>query len=508
MHDPAGLTRRDFLEASVAGGTFAAAAPVLAADTAVKPPAKKPQIAAYTGAMSCHPGQQLAFHVSAEVPRYTATITRIGAEPKVVWKSDELRGAKHPVPADASMRGCRWPVAFRVPIGGDWRSGLYTATLSGGGATAETFFIVKSAPKSRSARILLQLATNNYQAYNSWGGTSLYSGPKTPRVSFDRPFNLVPEFTGKITEFYNPNDACYRTWDEPFIRWAERAGYEVDCCANLDLELDPDALSGYRLVLSVGHDEYWSAGMRDQLEGFIANGGNAAFLSGNSVCWQTRVEDAGRALVCYKLAHDHDPVFGTENERQLTTLWCNPILGRPENQLSGVGFPFGGYNGFFGEYMSGPGAGEYTVHRPDHWLFAGTGLERDETFGRITAPCPQPGIAGYECDGCEMIWRDRLPFPTGRDGTPENLQILATAPARWSKADGSVGWGADMREAIAAAHPRPDLPIDGPGAAVFGIYERGGTVVTTGSCGWSYGLAHGNHVVERIVRNLLDRLAV
>ena len=123
MNSSAGVTRRDFLEASVAGGGLAAAAPILAAETSArpdakpdagpdaKPPVKKPQIAAYTGAMSCHPGQLLAFHVSADVPRYTATITRIGAEPKVVWKSDAIAGAKHPTPKDASMHGCHWPEA-------------------------------------------------------------------------------------------------------------------------------------------------------------------------------------------------------------------------------------------------------------------------------------------------------------------------------------------------------------------------------------------------------------
>ena len=36
------------------------------------------------------------------------------------------------------------------------------------------------------------------------------------------------------------------------------------------------------------------------------------------------------------------------------------------------------------------------MHRPDHWIFAGTGLERGGTFGgKETIVC-------YECDGCEF----------------------------------------------------------------------------------------------------------
>ena len=51
-----------------------------------------------------------------------------------------------------------------------------------------------------------------------------------------------------------------------------------------DLQFVPDLLDGRKLYLSVGHDEYWSWGMRDAVEGIIANGGNAAF-SIASITW-------------------------------------------------------------------------------------------------------------------------------------------------------------------------------------------------------------------------------
>ena len=80
------------------------------------------------------------------------------------------------------------------------------------------------------------------------------------------------------------------------MRWAEREGYEFDVVTNADLEDHPELLgpsSPCRLYLSIGHDEYWSAGMRDTVEGFIGRGGNAAFLSGNTSFWQVRHEDRG-----------------------------------------------------------------------------------------------------------------------------------------------------------------------------------------------------------------------
>ena len=48
----------------------------------------------------------------------------------------------------------------------------------------------------------------------------------------------------------------------------------------IDLHRDPWLTTSRRAVITAGHDEYWSMGMRDAVEGFLADGGNAAFLSG------------------------------------------------------------------------------------------------------------------------------------------------------------------------------------------------------------------------------------
>lgn len=72
----------------------------------------------------------------------------------------------------------------------------------------------------------------------------------------------------------------------------------LEFAANDDLEFRPEMLTSYKLVLSVGHDEYWSTPMRDNLEAWIGKGGNVAFFSGNTCCWQVRAEDNGRAFTC------------------------------------------------------------------------------------------------------------------------------------------------------------------------------------------------------------------
>lgn len=438
----------------------------------------------YTDQLSYAPGEPIAFHISTSAEQYSLEITRIGATREVVWKQAELPGSAHPIPEDASSQGCRWPAAFRLEVPETWQSGYYEGTLRAADAggthlyrnhrTAEStlFFVVRPAKPGIETPILLQLSTNTYNAYNNWGGFSLYG------------YNGLNQLQGNRVSFDRPTRGIFRNWELAFVIWAEQNGYTLDYAVNSDLEFHPELVEPYRLVLSVGHDEYWSAPMRDTLEAFIANGGNAAFFSGNSVCWQVRSEDNGRALVCWKQSYNQDPIYKTDDHRTLSTLWSHHRVGRPENALTGVGFLHGGYHLSHGQFMDG--RGEYTVHRPAHWVFEGTDLNQNGTFGGANT------IVGYECDGCEWRLVDGLPTPTHRDGTPESFTILATAPVRWHPDD--CEWYERWERGRT-------------GAATMGIYTQGGTVFTAATTDWSHGLAGKDPVVERITHNVLQRLS-
>ena len=438
----------------------------------------------YAGRVSYAPAEDLTLHVSTSAAAFSVEIVRIGAKSESVWTSASVAGREHPVPEDASSHGCRWPAAMTLKIPPEWRSGYYQVTLrarDGGGkfiqrntrtAEGSCFFVLRPAEPGKASKILLQLSTHTYNAYNNWGGFCLYAfngrgGNQGHRVSFERP---------PSSQFGN--------WERPFVEWAERSGYTFDYAANGDLESRPEMLRACRLVLSVGHDEYWSAPMRDNLEKFIAAGGNVAFFSGNSVCWQVRAEDGGQALTCWKQNFHSDPVYAARaSYATLSSLWSHHLVKRPENQLTGVGFLWGGYHKSHGQLMDGSGA--YTVHRPEHWLFAGTGLKRDDAFGG------KDTIVGYECDGCELTWKDGLPTPTHRDGTPDTFEVLGTAPAQWHPDD--CQWYEQWENGR-------------KGNAVLGVYTRGGTVFTCGSTDWAHGLRGGDVVVDRITRNVLEKL--
>lgn len=192
---------------------------------------------------------------------------------------------------------------------------------------------MRPAVPGATSRILFQVATTTSQAYNNWperlGGKSLYdfnsSGQvRSPAVSLERPIEPFARFFD-----------AYEVW---FVRWLEKRGISAEYCTSVDLHKDPALLDAYQLFLSVGHDEYWSWEMRDTVEAFVNNGGNAAFFSGNTCWWQIRFDSrtAPRQLLCYK--DGADPALST-NPSRATLNWFEPAgPNRPENRLTGLSY--------------------------------------------------------------------------------------------------------------------------------------------------------------------------
>jgi hypothetical protein len=481
----------------------------------------------YCWPQSALPGEHVELFVSTAADAFDVEVARQGATREVVWTSERVEGAEHPVPADASSAGTGWPPTLTIPVGDAWRSGVYLVTLSAGGERAHAFFAVR--PSSDPAPILLVLATTTANAYNDWGGPSLYTGGT--RVSFERPLargfldrtetaprkaQLEPDHEA-LTYFRWAEEhglspwsggAGWWTWERPFIAWAEREGFRVDVATSQDLEHHPEVFRGHRLYLSVGHDEYWSWAMRDAVEGFVESGGNAAFFGGNTCWWQVRFEDDAPAMTCFKYRASEDPVVGTADARRLTGSWSDRRIERPESSMTGLSFSRGGYSRYGAGVPRASGA--YTVWRPDHWAFEGTGLRYGDALGLRDA------IVGYEVDGCELSIVDGLPTPTHGDGAPGSLEVLATAPARlWSRDEQPSRYADEPGElehvasALFGEFAEANVHRIQHNHAVVGCFTipAGGTVFNAGCTDWTYGIVGGDDVVQRVTRNVLDRLS-
>ncbi|OUC99030.1 N,N-dimethylformamidase beta subunit family domain-containing protein [Streptosporangium minutum] len=396
---------------------------------------------AYAEATSCVQGGALRFHLAraSRAPLHGSVLLEDVSADRAV--------------SEEEFDGPLW--TFDVPA--DLPSSLYRAVFTADEDASEVYFVVRAA-RPRSP-ILLSIPFPTWQAYNRAGipGESVYwteQATRASRVAFDRPGGGPPP----------------ERWEEGMLRWLGPAGYEVDYCSGLDLHDGAALLSGYRLLVVNGHDEYWTAGMRDNVEEFVRRGGNLAVFSGNTCWWQFRLEDDGRTMVCYRDAVT-DPMATVEPG--LTTVeWSSAPVNRPENSLTGVSFRRGA--GTWGPYMQLMHEESYTARFPEHWVFDGTGLGEGDKFGQ--------GCIGYETDACDFVEVDGVPVATGRDGTPPSFVILATADLRhWHR----YGQG---------------------GMATMGVFGLGaGTVFTASTVNWGNTLR--DPAVDRITRNVLDRLS-
>jgi len=221
-------------------------------------------------------------------------------------------------------------------------AGIYFAKLVAGTAASHITFVVRD--DSSTSDLLFQTSDTTWQAYNNYGGNSLYTGAPVGRaykVSYNRPFN-----TNSGVEAH---DFVWNA-EYPMVRFLEANGYDVSYTTGVDTDRRGDLIKNHKTFLSVGHDEYWSGAQRANVEAARDAGVNLAFFSGNEVFWKTRYENsptaggaAYRTLVTYKetLANAKIDPAGAAT---WTGTWRDPRFsppgdgGRPENGLTGQSF--------------------------------------------------------------------------------------------------------------------------------------------------------------------------
>jgi hypothetical protein len=214
--------------------------------------------------------------------------------------------------------------------------------------------------------VLVQASPTTWQAYNNWGGASLYDynspSGRAPKVGFDRPYRW--EVSGGLL-----------WWDLPLVRFLERNGYDVSYQADVDGALHPSSLAGRRLIVVAGHSEYWAKELRDGFDRARAAGTNLAFFGANAAYWQVRFEDGGRTIVGYK-----DSTADPEQDPQRKTDLFRALAQRRwECELIGVQHQ-GGKLGWTTE-------GDYTVTSAatsDPWLRAGAFRPGDTVRGVVS----------------------------------------------------------------------------------------------------------------------------
>ena len=401
-------------------------------------------IEGYLNTASAALGERIEFRVSTASPSYTIAAYRMGwygaYGGRLIWQSGPLPGWQQGPPRvdnDTNMAEALWDTTFELSLHGPpFVPGVYLFVLTTAGGSKRLVPLTIRDDRSR-ARYLFVNAVADWQAYNEWGGASLYYGRRSRSgsrnygararvVSFDRPYDWglgAGDFIGA---------------ELPLLMRMEEAGLDVTYVTSIDIHENPDLVKRHTAVLSTAHDEYWSMQMREAFETARDEGVNVVFFGANAMFRQVRFQDSPigkfRREICYKSSSE-DPV----DDRALTTVnWRDAPVDRPEASLIGVQY-------------DGQGFADLEVTHPDGWLWEGTGVGRGQKFSGVIGPefdhafSSSPGNLQIFARSAIMEKRDRETFAdTAYYSAPSGAGVFAT---------GTIGWISRLKTHYDTAEP-------------------------------------------------------
>ena len=409
-------------------------------------PAQAHEIEGYASLTSVDLGGQISFYVNTVDPSYRIDIYRMGwyagLGARQLLGGLQFPGIHQPIPSPDPTTGlieCNWTSQYTLTIPDSWVSGVYLAKLTGsGGKQSYMIFVVRD--DNRVSDFLFTSSVNTYQAYNNWGGKSLYgynSGTPAVKVSFNRPYAIGSQQPLSASgvgagDFLTTGAPAAETvpagWEYNAVRWLEQQGYDVTYTTDVDIHERGNLLTHHKGILIVGHSEYWSWQMRSNIMAARDGGINLAAWSANTLFWQVRLEAsaitgaADRTMVCYKSTAD--PVSG-----QLTTIQWRQ-LGFPEEAVIGVHFVWD------------PANIDMIVTNTSHWVFAGTGLQDGARLS---------GLLGYEIDAIsELSPPTALALSAANNS---NMAIYTASSGAFVFATGSMQWNWGLDDYNTAAVP-------------------------------------------------------
>jgi hypothetical protein len=344
-------------------------------------------------------GEPVRLYVSTVAGRFRIRAYRMGwyraARARMVWQSAWQPGQRQRaarVSGATHTAWTQWRPSLVVPTDG-WLPGMYLLRIDTDRGLLRRFVPLTVRNPSMRGAVVLVNADTTWQAYNDWGGYSLYHGPDGAResrsraVTFDRPY----AYGGGAGDFIGA--------ELPLLALAEQLGLHLGYATDVDLHRLPHLLDGAAAVISLGHDEYWSPAMRSAVTTARDHGTNVAFLGANAVFRKIRFGATplgpDRLEINYK--DDTDPI-GRTDPAQVTTQWREPPSSEPESSLTGT------------YYRCNPVRADMVVADPSTWLLAGLGLRVGDRL---------PNVVGSEYD------RVHLATPT-----PRPIHILFHSPLR------------------------------------------------------------------------------
>jgi hypothetical protein len=415
-------------------------------------------------------GETISFHVSTNPPsQFTIEIYRTGyyggTGGRLMKELGPFQGRTKPDPeiGPKRLRDCAWDACAELQIPSEWLSGVYVGKLTArkDGTQSYVIFIVRD---DRKADFIFQCSDTTWQAYNRWPSQfALYDDGKEQwywggdvQVSFNRPYGKYCQI---LDAPLSTGSGEWFLWEFPLAYWMEQQSYDVTYISNLDAHRDARDLVRAKGMLSLGHDEYWSPEMFANVSAARDAGVSLAFLSGNAICGRILFDERLRA---FERVGVFGPAGGMRDFKSMSSL-------KHERPYA---------NELIGAHSTGPvtGGADFICTKPDHWIYAGTGMKADDRI---------PGLIGWEWHG------DPASIP--------GLEVVATGPTQSApgKSNGGVY--------TATVYPGP----------------RGNFVFNAATCWWADAISEPPGYVrpkvytepkgpdpkaQRITRNILERM--
>lgn len=361
---------------------------------------RREKIEGYCSAASVEAGDSLHIYVSTNpATAYTLDIFRMGyygGKGGRLMQSHILEGTPQATPEPdlrTNFLECDWDAAVSFAVPDDWLSGVYLGKLTTklDSSQAYVVFIVWD---DRPADFIFQCSDLTWQAYNRWPQWhSMYDEGHRPwvntngaRISFDRPYSL---YVNNLPSDFNPlsnGGGEFLLWEFPLAFWMEKEGYDVTYISNIDTHAHGDNLLRAKAFLSVGHDEYWTHQMFDNVRAARDSGVNLMFFSGNSV-------------------------DGTVYLESSTDGRPNRVTGRlPERE-------FKNEQDLMGSTSYGVGYTAFVCKQPGHWMFEGTGMQLNDSITDLVG-WEYHGIPTGNAEGLQVVAQNKIPHNQFNDDVP------------------------------------------------------------------------------------------
>lgn len=399
---------------------------------------RRPQIEGYASQTSVAAGDTINLYVSTNPGAdFTIDIYRLGY---YQGKGGNLKKTIGPLKGKIQVNDepdpktnfieCKWDQSYQMAIPSDWLSGVYICKLTTVPAKFQSYiiFIVKD---DRKTDFLFQCSDLTWQCYNRWPywhstydeGHQPWVNTNGAVVSFDRPYAIyVNELPSAFNGLSNGSGE-YLMWEYPLSFWMEKEGYDVSYISNIDTHADSAGLLRAKGFLSVGHDEYWTYDMFNNVRNARDKGLSLLFLSGNSV-------------------------DGVEYLSPSTDNRPNRTTGRmPERS-------FNNEQELMGASSYGVGYGSFICGMPDHWLFDNTGMKKGDSI---------PNLVGWEYHGRStghqkdlVVLAETTPDGAGfgQDGENYVATMYTTPKGNFVFNAGTCWWVMPLAKTPAYHHPR------------------------------------------------------